>query len=326
MFVFIVLPYFDAIFGILLFQGTATIPSLLRLFWKKSEHSEVNPLIARDKSGSTPWKLTALVALLFQLTFVVMTSYKVFAETQSPEIAIMIPVSMVLISLAYWNNFVQRPKKKFEMKAKLKKHNPWEIPKNLKHLAKAIENSRVKIALFTSVWKLILTLCIPIAYFSFGDVGCVDVIIFRSNSATNCTPHSVTLIDYAPLDCPNWHYLPFVVASISIASSLLGYKMAKGACKIQAQELCFSAPLTLSTPLCFVLILTVYSYSKHFESVFGCDVIKFGLSAGFTMSDFLLVYTKELWLPLAGFGFVSFILITSHIWTPRSQRMASTDR
>ncbi|XP_041374203.1 chitin synthase chs-2-like [Gigantopelta aegis] len=327
MFVFIVLPYFDAIFGLVLFQGTAMIPSLLRLFWKKTKNSEMNPLVAKDKSGSSSWKLTALVACLVQLTFIVMATYKVFAKTQSTKIASIIPVSQILISLAYWNNFVQRPKKKLlETKLKQKKHNPWEIPKNLKHLAKSIEGNKVKIALVSSIWKVVLTLCVPMIYFYASDSKCVDVLLFKATSALNCTIFSVTPADYATYNCATWSYLPFAVAAVNIASSLLGYKMAKGACKIKAQELCFSVPLTLSTPLCFVLVLMSYFYKHSLIGLFKCDVIWYGLSAGYTLGDFLLAYSQELWLPLAGFGFASFILITGHIWTPRSQRMASTDR
>ncbi|BFY98509.1 hypothetical protein BsWGS_01548 [Bradybaena similaris] len=116
-----------------------------------------------------------------------------------------------------------------------------------------------------------------------------------------------------------WHtYLPLMV---QIASSGLCYYFARLACKLCMQRISFSIPLSLATPLSVAVIITLCYL----------DPSKLQLMSGFLMWSCTQGDDEKRWLVwhlALGFGlwWTSQLWITRYIWTPKSPRLAFTER
>ena len=127
-----------------------------------------------------------------------------------------------------------------------------------------------------------------------------------------------------------YSFLPLLIATVSIFSSIVCFKTAKVACKIMTQVLDFSLPLVLSTPAAIGIVLGMYSGFLTTNSD-GCALPFPQWNTTMTLGSAQYFgnvsnHWENLLPIIAGLvGFLSFLLVTNHIWLPGKVRLQRTD-
>lgn len=227
----------------------------------------------------------------------------------------------IFVSLTWWENYVHQGKKGSS---------------GFPLFARSVRQRRTKLLLFTSLWKLVLLIIIPIAMagISCEESGtvCIRALYRTTTEGTLSSSLITTTFDtdksFAKFgDCTD--YLPLAVAAVSILSSIVCFKAGKVACKIMTQMVDFSLPLILSTPAAIWIIIGMFS--GFLTTTDGCsfpfphwnDTLTDGAASYF--SD-LANHWENILPIIAGLvGFLSFLLVTNHVWLPGKVRLQRTD-
>ncbi|CAC5366536.1 CHS1 [Mytilus coruscus] len=304
-FAFYVLPTIDSIRGLFLCFGVAVVPSLLKLFDCQGEKGRKFYIVLAD-----------IVALIFQIS--VLTLWPVISILRGEKTAESwgILLSMILISLGWWENYVNKYTKLGKLGDKLK-----ELKKNIRRM-------RTKIYAVVSAWKIILTLLLMTALMSTFKSSCLSVLYFHgTNNATDC-PHMVYPLYVANVQGTNYYNDPFWTAILQIFACLLCYTLSKTACKIMLQVASFSLPLMLVAPIMagvFMSDCESWKSGGQTNSImpeylqWTCDL--HGISY-----DFLEKLISVYFLPVVIGWWLSFMWVTFHIWIPRVERLVQTER
>lgn len=116
----------------------------------------------------------------------------------------------------------------------------------------------------------------------------------------------------------------FVLLS-QILSTWLCYVFAKFACKIQIQNFSFAFPINLTVPLTITILLAVGGL-REIDSCalhgFFDDYVFFNVPPIYFIGDFVVKEYAWMWL----LTILSQAWITKHIWSPKNDRNASTER
>lgn len=175
---------------------------------------------------------------------------------------------------------------------------------------------------------MVLTLCVmPVVLVSpsCGE-NCTDFIFIRTASKQGPEIHNdilnTELTDFRNF-CINFNWVPFLIAIVHVVMNGLCYKFAKAACKIIGQRLAFGLPLVLTPPIALSFVLGLQSTATM--SVYGCE-LKFPMWDG----DVTIIqdHIDDYWFVLVGgiLSYLSLLLVTSHVWTPRKERLQPTDK
>lgn len=115
------------------------------------------------------------------------------------------------------------------------------------------------------------------------------------------------------------------VAAVQIIAAFFCYQCAKFSCKVIMQRLAFAAPMNLSVPFTVFLLLSFcanrtqnncfLTSSLPYEMFWRCYAAK-------TVQDFFSSPQSWFWL----IWLASQIWVTIHIWMPKCERLADTDR
>ncbi|XP_032785589.2 chitin synthase chs-2 [Daphnia magna] len=200
----------------------------------------------------------------------------------------MLPLSLFLISLGWWENHVD-------------KDAPIGFIKSLGRIKEKMKKTRHFIQMFVSLWKLLVFLCTMLILTS---------VVLPEGCTTDANLSSFLFVikqglhqfwsSAIPLDWMS----PFYIFLIQSSTSLLFYLFGTFACKIGAQRYCFALPVVLITP---VLISTLTM--AHFNIVDPFPAyISFGIDNGHHQPMILLALSFIL--------FLSQTWITLHIWEP----------
>ncbi|XP_046337442.2 chitin synthase chs-1-like [Haliotis rufescens] len=322
-FVFLVAPTFDPVMVLLLCQGVGFVPAFNKIFWTRKENA--NKENSHEAFASPFWRSVSVITFILQGVFIGVSTWKGYVKTARPSATvILLPLSLVLISMRWWDNFIQRKKSVTPKSEKQKVVTRFDKPQSFTDLLKRIDTNRVKIDLLVSVWKIVLTCIILVILFGSSGGECWDTLMFESKSGVGCGVipglKNLTLVNQFSTDCG--YYTPYIVAASSVILSGIGYKMAKSACKIRSQLWCFSLPLALCTPLsCVVLLATISSTS--IENI-GCDLA--WISSHNQLFKILKQDTESYYFPIICGGFLSILLVCAHIWVPKAGRVAATDK
>ncbi|KAK6165558.1 hypothetical protein SNE40_022465 [Patella caerulea] len=304
-FVYIVAPFGDALFTLTIIQSVTIVPSFFRC------------IPSTNKEHETKWRSVPLsiLASLVHVGFLGVLCYRTILLPSGNFLvfAICCPVSILMISVVWWENFIPNH-------GRITSRQQWKAMSNFALTKLAVRIRRTKIDFCVNVWKLILNVAIPLAIFAPG--GCAPVLYFTSTKATECSLLGNLTLVYNPHEF-SISYLPLIMAAVNFALSGIGFKMAKAACKIRSQIACFSLPLVMTTPITFVLVLV--SYKKDFVGdIFGPDVAWFHLKSDQGLLEFLETYMLTLWLPILPIMFLFFLITVNHIWIPGADRVART--
>ncbi|XP_021365799.1 uncharacterized protein LOC110458439 [Mizuhopecten yessoensis] len=147
------------------------------------------------------------------------------------------------------------------------------------------------------------------------------------DKAMEC-PHFVNPLNAANVESTNYMNDPFWISIVQVFSCLLCYTFAKSACKILLQVVSFALPLMLAAPIMLGLFMG------------NCESFKLNGSTGPLMPDYLywtcdihgISYdfldslVSDYYLPVTLGWWLSFMWVTFHIWIPRVERLAQTER
>ena len=308
--VFLVLPNFDPITGILITLNVATIPGILKIcFPQRTIRDDIFP-----GTSMKVVRIINLASLLCHLAGLVLISYYSYrVEPSNKTLVALIPLSAIFTSVNWWENFIPKGEKE---------------SRGLRQLKRKFSRGKAKIMCISICWKIVLTLCImPIIMLS-PNCGkeCIDFLFISTTHKNGPSIHNDILntrfTDFR-IFCKNFNWVPFLIAIVHVVMNGVCYKFAKAACKVIGQRLAFGLPLVLTTPIALSLVIGFLSTVTM--SVNGCD-FKFPMwdRDVTTIQDHIADY----WFVLVGgiLSYLSLLLVTNHIWTPRKERLQPTDK
>lgn len=267
-----------------------------------------------EGTGRRLWTyIVDFIAVLVQVSILLLWPIYSYFERWPSFSSWLVPVSLVLVSLGHWENYINRYTRLGNWGNKLK-----ELKKNTCRM-------RIKMYLFMSLWKIISTIVFMTCIVSGFRADCAKGLYFLSESRrAECSqlahPHFRIKEDF---NDPAW------VMLVQAGTCLLCYTLAKTACKILLQIASFALPLTLSLPvLSGILLSDCYrpegssSQSHPYMPAYlnwNCE-----LHGG--SSDYLTTLLVKFYCPLWAVWWLSFVWITCHIWFPRAEKLAQTER
>ncbi|GFO14164.1 chitin synthase 3 [Plakobranchus ocellatus] len=309
LFAFQVLPNMDSLRGLVLTVGVACVPALLKLIDKEEE-----------KGRGFFTYIGDLVALLIQMSLLLLWPIHFMALDQWPTEVWAVPVSLVLVSCGYWENYVNR------FTAPL-----GGLGTALKDLKRHTRRTRTKIYLVVSLWKVLVTLVSMTAIISDFHGACARVLyLLGDNGETGPCPHLVYPIGVANVEAENYLEDPFWVMLVQIVAGLLCYTFSKTACKTMLQVGSFALPLTLSLP---VLLGTFISEcqawrANHTQPYIGSmpSYLFWTCELNGDSNRYLNHLLTDYYYPVVVAWWLSFVWVTWHIWFPRVEKLAQTER
>jgi len=310
----VILPSLDVVKGAILTNCFCFIPGLLSLL---SRHS-----------GETRCALKSILdflSIIAQLSALIIWP---LIHHEGNEYVTLIPATSLLISIGWWENFVD-------------KNSPFKVVRKLAKIKDNLHRSRYFIYIFISCWKILLILVSTIAcrFLVDGSVLYIfsqfksafsshKILIVRDRtdlSSLALTDHNIG-IETEWLEMPSNAAAPIWGLIIQISASWLCYVFGKFACKICIQGFSFAFPLSLSVPVTISLLIA--SCGIYFENTchvnfllprylfWSCPAEPFVNDISFFNLHAIMWL---LWL-------LSQTWITIHIWIPKCERLATTEK
>ncbi|ESO87527.1 hypothetical protein LOTGIDRAFT_127517 [Lottia gigantea] len=311
---FRILPKVDIFGALIILSSVSAIPSILQMFWS-------------FKVKTMPYKKKVLgsilhsVAAFFQVGCIVMTIFLgvLFKQTDKDamkeyvvgdlkantvvnnavvffrgSVSWELPVSLFLISLGYWENFMDGDIAIGRVKLPF---ISW---------IKTLHVVRQRLYTFVGVWKIGCSFLFAMLLVDDFRFSLSFDSAHTSQSKANMTEIE-TFFDHAEQFGPLYLHL----VSAWICSYVSGL-----ACKLCMQLFGFSLPLSLVTPVSATVIILQCRYNFIPESA------NFYFWICPTTDDELVIYHYI----LLGISWLSQIIINAHIWFPQSDRMSKVER
>lgn len=238
-----------------------------------------------------------------------------------------VPVAVFLASFRWWENYVDR-------------RSPIRFVSRLAEMKDDLRKSRYFTYIFISCWKILVILCCMLGFMSLTLDNVLTV--FR-NFASGFRNHKIEVLQIrkqtlgdlpdlptaSPLDddvslvASEW--TPIFVAVIQVLSTLLCYVSAKFACKICIQGFSFAFPVSLTIPVSISLLIAACGIRTEDVCFFENYMPKYlfwRCPAGEFFQEFIT--TQHAWIWLA--WLLSQTWIAVHIWMPKCERLASTEK
>ncbi|XP_047516301.1 chitin synthase chs-2 isoform X2 [Pieris napi] len=309
---FKILPELDVVKGAMITNCMCIIPAILGLLSRNSRDSKRFVKVIVD--------MAAIVAQV--------TGFIVWPLLENKPVLWLIPISALCISLGWWENYVTR-------------QSPIGIMKSLGRLKENLNQSRYYIYRLISVWKIILMmLCVMMCIWMDGDEPAMFFQLFNEGFG----PHNIvveevqiqlggTIIpDLAnatltgdSVEVAAVHKSAFYVLLIQVFAAYFTYIFGKFACKILIQGFSYAFPINLVIPLVVNLLIAACGLRNGDTCFFHGtipDYLFFESPPVFSLSDFISRQMAWVWL----LWLLSQTWITLHIWTPKTERLASTEK
>lgn len=298
MFVFKVLPFLDNILqGLGLMAGASLLPSFLQILNSKPTETK---------------KLTCFYYILDILTFIAQLSALVawpivsaVRDNQTSDLTWAIPLSLLLISFGWWENYV-------DQNTKL-----GRLGEALVRLKKRTRRSKTKTYMIASVWKMILTFIFTLAFISM-DYDVNGLFKFTDDDA-ECK-NTVSHLDLGGLTL-DWVW----VWLTNLGAGIVSYYCARTAAKTHIQPISFALPLLLSTPLLMGLLIGGCSTWNGNPCKYSDIIPSYLFWQCYPQEKLQWVFWDQFgWLMVL--WWLSQIWVTKHIWNPKSERLAKTEK
>ncbi|XP_035215199.1 chitin synthase chs-2-like isoform X2 [Stegodyphus dumicola] len=310
--VFVVLPDLDVIKGAMITNCVCFIPAVLGLLSRHAGESK-RPL-----------------KVVFDILSVILqgTGFVIWPMTEGGSRSWLIPISMFLVSTRWWENY-------------LDVKSPIAFIKKLSSVKEDLRKSRYFAYIFLSMWKILVIFC---AMFGFLHLTMDNASFIFRGFTSSFRSHPIliqpirrTLALNILLDVPTASPLdeqvsimssamtPIYVALIQIMASLLCYVFGKFACKICIQGFSFAFPISLTIPVCISMLIAACGVRTE-DMCFFEDILPKYLfwtcPQGNFFQDFISSQYAWIWL----LWLLSQTWVTVHIWTPKCERLASTEK
>ncbi|XP_071550893.1 chitin synthase chs-2 isoform X4 [Panulirus ornatus] len=313
--VYLVLPDLDVIKGAMLTNCVAFIPGLFGLLSRTRKESRVALKVMMD-----------LLALACQLTGFVVWPIVEYGKDPNGWRIWLIPLAILLTSFGWWENYVD-------------KHSKFSLIKYYGGIKERLWRTRYFCYIFVSLWKCLVFFTVMLSAMSTRLQEFSTIFELRkafSVHSINVTEVRETLPGHTVPDFPtvapfentvpimSSHGTPVYVFLIQVLTAWLCYIFGKFACKICIQGFSFAFPVNLTIPVSISLLIT--ACGLRFDTACSFSVIPEYLfwecKNGDILNDFLNNDYAWVWL----FWLLSQTWITLHIWTPKCERLASTEK
>ncbi|XP_023932322.1 uncharacterized protein LOC106176561, partial [Lingula anatina] len=309
-------------------HGVAFIPSLLQLILRPRAEAEK---YRRTHIFSDSVAILVQLSALFFVPTLETVSRKNATDTESslyltyneydnsaitPAIRMwLVPVSLFLISLSWWENFVwiDRKSSKFSNLP-----DRSFIHKALVKHKRKIRQAKNKIYFFISAWKLAITPVLLLAL--LVSTNSLDVFSLFHLDFQRCKGTDNQDIEGEPyFSTATWE--AGIAMLIQVCCSLVCWYCAKTACKIQMQRVSFAAPLSVATPVAVAILIGLGSdENKSYSSLITNHL-------EWNFPDFTTDLSERYrWLWIWIIWWPSLAWITFYIWMPRSERLAKGEK
>ncbi|XP_068620828.1 chitin synthase chs-2 isoform X2 [Battus philenor] len=309
---YIVLPELDVVKGAMLTNCLCVIPAILGLLSRSSRDSKRFVKVIVD--------MAAIVAQV--------TGFIVWPLSENKPVLWLIPISSICISLGWWENYVTR-------------QSPIGIIKILGRLKEELNASRYYTYRFMSIWKILLfLLCILFCIWLDGDEPAMFFQLFNSGFG----PHNIVVEEIQiqlggtvipdlvnatltgdSVEVSAVYKSAFYVMLIQMFAAYFCYIFGKFACKILIQGFSYAFPINLVIPLVVNFLIAACGLRNGDNCFFHGtvpDYLFFESPPVFSLSDFITRQMAWVWL----LWLLSQTWITIHIWTPKAERLASTEK
>ncbi|XP_028030344.1 chitin synthase chs-2 isoform X3 [Bombyx mandarina] len=309
---FKILPELDVVKGAMITNCLCIIPAVLGLLSRNSRDSKRFVKVIVD--------MAAIVAQV--------TGFIVWPLLENKAVLWLIPISALCISLGWWENYVTR-------------QSPIGIIKSLGRLKEELNFTRYFTYRFISVWKILLFLfCNLFFMWLDGDEPAMFFQLFNPGFG----PHSIVVEEVQiqlggtvipdlanitltgdSVEIAAVHKSAVYVMMIQIFAAYICYIFGKFACKIVIQGFSYAFPINLVIPLVVNFLIAACGIRNGDTCFFHGtipDYLFFESPPVFTLSDFISRQMAWVWL----LWLLSQTWITIHIWTPKAERLASTEK
>lgn len=320
--VFIVLPSLDVVKGAMITNCLCFIPAFLTLtsrntrgLTRRSEKSELYAKIAMD-----------VIALGAQTTGFVL--WPLLEKERSPTELLIIPITLFLVSCGYWENYVT-------------KHTLFGLLRPVWRIKDKLKRTRYFSYLFISIWKMICFFCCMVLFTFFKGKNIAH--LFSMFSA-GFSKHRVRVVEIKPsangltlpdladvvptgetIDIDADFYIMLYVLLTQICCAYFCYIFGKFACKIMIQGFSYAFPVNLTIPVTLSLLISACGL-RHEDPCFFHnsipDYLFFESPPVYFLNDFISRQYAWVWL----LWLLSQTWVTLHIWTPKCERLATTEK
>ncbi|XP_044267838.1 chitin synthase chs-2 isoform X2 [Tribolium madens] len=310
--IFYILPDLDVVKGAMLTNCICFIPGVLGLLSRSNKESQRFLKVIID-----------LFAIAAQATgFVVWPIIEQRADLW------IIPIAIFLVSLGWWENYISR-------------HSPIPFIKKLGKIKENLEQCRYFIYMFVSVWKCLLFF-VSVLFIILVKEG--EVAFFFTDFSEGFSAHQIQVLEIKPVlggtSLPDISEIiptgddttitsndmtAIYVLLLNVSSSYFAYIFGKFACKIMIQGFSYAFPVNLTIPVSISLLIAACGL-RNGDPCFFHDTIPsylfFESPPVVFLNDFISHQHAWIWL----LWLLSQTWITLHIWTPKCERLARTEK
>uniref|UniRef100_W8AXX4 chitin synthase n=1 Tax=Ceratitis capitata TaxID=7213 RepID=W8AXX4_CERCA len=289
--VFYVMPQLDSVRALMICNGVCFIPSILNIGWESNitRRSIFNLVIG-------------VLAIMAQMSALV-----VWPAFSSSSAVHLIALPLVLISMRWWENYTTSSSA-------------------LGHILKIFQRSRSRYQtyLYLSPVKIILFSLIGLGLHGYPITEYFSTFM-KAWQSHEILVYSGELADKSLFTLSTNANTVIYVLLLQVCSSYLCYVFAKFACKIKIQEFSFSLPLSLAGPTSIAIALWLVWLRDTNECAFHRFIPDYLSLTGNSYNDLLsAIIENRLWIwPL---WWLSQLWITRHIWGPRNEKNAPTEK
>ncbi|XP_071447223.1 chitin synthase chs-2-like [Hetaerina americana] len=351
---FFVLPNLDVIRGAMLSNCVCLIPGILGLLtWSKASQKETEDVNKQSEYVQANQKLNELmdektsviswekIRKIPTKTWCIYGAY-VFSITSQIIGCFLWPITdgnlkwqlwstpfaLIFISACWWENYVS-------------KYSRFAIIRQMCKMKDELRTTRYFIYSLVSIWKIGIFFAMSILIMHTDGVYVPDLF---SKAALGFSSHSVMVTEvreeYKNGKVPDIsNAVPvgnsieiqtspsalYYVVGLQVLSAYLCYTFGKFACKICIQPFSFAFSLNLTVPVTITLLIAFCSeHAENACAFYGIipNHLFFNSPSMFMLTEFLSKQQAWLWL----LWLLSQAWITLHIWSPKCDRVAPTDR
>ncbi|XP_044753059.1 chitin synthase chs-2 isoform X2 [Coccinella septempunctata] len=309
---FYILPDLDVVKGAMLTNCLCFVPACLGLLSRSNKESNRFLKVIVD-----------LVAIGAQAT-----GFVFWPIVEQKADLWIIPVSTVLISIGWWENYIS-------------KHSQIPLIKRLSKVKDQFNESRYFTYMFMSIWKC-LCFFLAVLFILLFKEG--EVAFLFTKFSEGFGEHQITITEVKPFlggtSLPDISEIiptgddttvqasdqtPVHFLLVSIFASYFAYIFGKFACKIMIQGFSYAFPVNLTIPVAISLLIAACGLRNEDPCFFNETIppyLFFTSPSALFLNDFISHQHVWIWL----LWLLSQTWITIHIWTPKCERLARTEK
>lgn len=306
--VYVVLPELDVVKGAMLTNAVCFVPGIISMFSRNPSSSGDNLRMTLD-----------IISIVAQAS-----SFVVWPLVEDNPRLYMIPVSVILISIGWWENFVSED-------------SPLQLIRYLGTKKKTFNRERYVFYAFIAPFKCLFFFCTTLVIFQVTE-GSIDFLFDDFSKAFDS--HNVIVTEILPTLPPLYEnaiasgrhpiittsiWTGFWVWLINIAATYICYAFGKFSCKVMIQGASYAFPVNLTVPVLLSGLIAMSGMYLRDECSFA-DSIPSYLFFMPPPLDFLqdFITHNQAWIWLV--WLLSQAWLSIHIWTPNCNKLDSTEQ